>query len=328
MSDWRAGVRARQRLTPAAADALAASGRRVVVTGAGGWLGLATLELLRFALGESFVDRVHAFGASARTLTLRDGTTIGQRPLAEIAHLPSAPTLVLHLAFLTKDRAADMAAEDYTAGNTALSRIVLDALDPIGATGVFVASSGAARFADDPDAAPDMRLYGRLKCRDEESFVGWARATGGTAVIARIFNVTGPYINKHQAYAMAAFILDALAGRPITVRAPHRVMRGYVAIRELMSLVVLLLLAEPAAVHAFDTGGEPLELAEIGAAVAKAIGGDVVRAPIVSDRIDRYVGDRSTYDELLTRHGIPAVPLAEQIADTAEAIAPEWDHTR
>ncbi len=328
MSDWRAGVRARQRLTPAAADALAASGRRIVVTGAGGWLGLATLELLRFALGESFADRVHAFGASARTLTLRDGTTIDQRPLAEIGSLPPAPTLVLHLAFLTKDRVADMAAGDYAAANEALSRLVLEALGPIGATGVFVASSGAARFADDPGAGADMRLYGRLKCRDERDFAASARATGGTAVIARIFNVTGPYINKHQAYAMAAFILDALAGRPITVRAPHGVVRGYVAIRELMSLVVLLLLAEPAAVQAFDTGGEPLELAEIGAAVAKAIGGDVVRAPIVSDRIDRYVGERSTYDELLTRHGIPAVSLAEQIADTAEAIAPEWDHAR
>ena len=327
MSDWRAGVRARQRLTPAAADALAASGRRIVVTGAGGWLGLATLELLRFALGESFADRVHALGASARTLTLRDGTTIDQRPLAEIGSLPPAPTLVLHLAFLTKDRVADMAAGDYAAANEALSRLVLDALGPIGATGLFVASSGAARFADDPDAAADMRLYGRLKCRDERDFAAWARATGGTAVIARIFNVTGPYINKHQAYAMAAFILDALAGRPITVRAPHRVVRGYVAIRELMSLVVLLLLAEPG-VHAFDTGGEPLELAKVGAAVADVLGGEITRAPIVSDRVDHYSGDRRAYEALLTRHGITAVPLGDQIADTAEAMVPEWEHVR
>ena len=324
MSDWRAGVRARQRLTPAAADALAASGRRIVVTGAGGWLGLATLELLRFALGESFADRVHAFGASARTLTLRDGTTIDQRPLAEIGSLPPAPTLVLHLAFLTKDRVADMAAGDYAAANEALSRLVLEALGPIGATGVFVASSGAARFADDPDAAADMRLYGLLKCRDERDFAAWARATGGTAVIARIFNVTGPYMNKHQAYAMAAFILDALAGRPITVRAPHRVVRGYVAIRELMSLVVLLLLAEPG-VHALDTGGEPLELAEVAAAVAEVLGGEVTRASITSDRIDRYIGDAKAYGSLLISYGFPAVLLAEQIADTAESMTADLD---
>lgn len=323
MSGWRVGVRARQRLTPAAADALAASGRRIVVTGAGGWLGLAALELLRHALGNAFAARVHGFGASARTLVLRDGTTVPQRPLSEIVDLPPAPTLVLHLAFLTKDRVAGMSAGDYEAANAALSRCVLDALDPIGATAVFVASSGAARVADDAGAAPDMRLYGQLKQRDERDFSAWAQATGRTAVVTRIFNVAGPYMNKHQAYAMAAFILDALAGRPIMVRAPHRVERGYVAIRELMSLVVLLLLSEPPAVHAFDTGGDPLELAGVGAAVAQVLGGRVERAPITSGRIDRYLGDRATYDALLTRHGIAPVSLAEQIADTAEALEAE-----
>ncbi len=325
MTDWRAGVRARQRLTSAAADALADSGRRVVVTGAGGWLGLATLELLRFALGDAFAGRVHAFGASARMLALRDGTTIDQRPLAAIAGLRPEPTLVLHLAFLTKDRVDGMAAEDYAAANAALSRTVLDALDRIGATGVFVASSGAARSADDSDAAPDMRLYGQLKRRDELDFAGWAETSGNIAVVTRIFNVAGPYMNKHQAYAMAAFILDSLAGRAITVRAPHRVMRGYVAIRELMSLVVLLLLGDAPATHSFDTGGDPLELADVAGAVAAVLGGGVERAPVTSDRIDHYVGDRSVYDALLAHYGIVAVPLAEQIADTADGMAAESD---
>lgn len=319
MTDWRAGVRARQRLSPDAAVALTRSGQRIVLTGAGGWLGLATLELLYRALGDAARERVLAFGSSVRMLHLHDGTIIEQRPLVELAALPPAPTLVLHLAFLTKDRVAGMAADEYARANEALSRAVLDALAPIGASAVFVASSGAARVADDPAADPAMRLYGALKRRDEDDFASWARATGRTAVVTRIFNVAGPYINKHQAYAMAAFIVDALEGRPITVRAPHRVIRGYVAIRELMSLVLLLML-QPARVIAFDTGGEPLELADIAAAVAGVLGGTVERAAITAGRVDLYAGDSEPYDALLTRHGIAPVSLAEQIADTADSI--------
>jgi UDP-glucuronate decarboxylase len=303
-------------LAPAALEALAATDARIVVTGAGGWLGLATLELLRDALGDGFETRVVAFGSSARTLSLRNGD-IAQRPLAELATLPPAPTWVLHYAFLTKDRAAAMDDDTYAAACAAIRETVLAALEPIGARGVFVASSGAAARADDPAEAREMRLYGRLKRDDEAAFASWAEAAGKRAVIARIFNLTGPYINKHAAYAIASFILDALAGRAITVKASREVIRGYVAIRELVSLA-LTLLAESDGVTRLATGGEPLELGEVAHAVAGALGGTVDRAAITEADADRYVGDADGYAALLSQYGIAPVALDRQIAETAD----------
>jgi len=301
------------------APALLASDRRIVVIGAGGWLGLATIELLHGALGDSFTDRVRCYGSTARTLSLRRGLTIAQAPLADIRTLDNRPTIVLHFAFLTKDRVQGMDEDAYRAANRALSATVLDALDAIGATSVFVASSGAAREADNPAANPALRLYGALKREDEEAFAGWAQASGRTAIIARIFNVVGPYINKHQDYALAAFILDALAGRPIGVRAPHRVVRGFVAIRELMSLVFALLLEESGRVVRFDTGGEAQELAEVARLVANVLGPvPVERAAIVGNRIDHYVGNGAAYERLLAAHAIEPIPFAEEIRDTAD----------
>lgn len=310
------------RLPPHVAEALARSDRRIVITGAGGWLGMATLELLHSALGTDFGDRVRCFGARARTLSMSDGASIAQRPLPEIAALDPHPTLVLHLAFLTKDRAEAMDELEYRAANRALSRTVLDALDAIGAEAVFVASSGAARSADDPAAARAMRLYGALKREDEEEFAGWAEQSGRTAVITRIFNLSGPHINKHQSYALASFIIDALAGRPVTVRAPHRVVRGYVAIRELMALVLSLMLRPAAGVVRFDTGGAPLELEEAARIVAEVVGGHgVVRPARVDDAADVYVGDDEGYRRLLEAHGVPIVPFERQVAETAEFLA-------
>lgn len=313
---------ARPGLAPTTIAALAASDQRIVITGASGWLGSATLELLHDALGDKLFDRLRCFGSNARTLHLRDGVSVEQRPLAEIALLDSRPTIVLHLAFLTKDRVEGMDAEAYATANAGLSAIVLGALDAIGTTAVFVASSGAARSADDPDAAHDMRLYGALKKRDEDDFAAWAQARARTAVIVRVFNVAGPYINKHQSYALAAFVNDALAGRPITVRAQHRVVRGFVAIRELMSLVVRLLLDAPG-VHRFDTGGEAMELGDVAAAVAATLAGDtdpvpVNRAAITSTRVDHYVGDRGEYDRLRSAMAIDTVSFHDQVAETAD----------
>lgn len=308
---------ARPGLAPATIAALVASDRRIVITGAGGWLGSATIELLHDALGDALHARLRCFGSTARTLTLRDSLSVEQRPLDEIATLDARPTIVLHLAFLTKDRVAGMDADAYSAANAALSATVLAALDTIGAVAVFVASSGAARSAGDAGADPAMRLYGGLKLRDEQDFAAWAEARGSTAVIVRVFNLAGPYINKHQSYALAAFINDALAGRSIAVRAPHRVVRGFVAIRELMSLVFHLLEGPPA-VHRFDTGGEGLELGDVAALVSKALGGSVDRAVITSERVDHYVGDGADYDRLLAERGIAHVPFARQVRETAD----------
>jgi UDP-glucuronate decarboxylase len=268
--------------------------------------------------------RIACFGSSERPILLDDGSRFAQQPLAAIADLAAQPTLVLHLAFLTKDKVAGMDEADYRAANRAVSETVAGSLDAIGADRLFVASSGAAAFADDDQAAPDLRLYGQLKRADELLFAQWARAAADRrAVIARIFSLSGRYINKHSTYALASFIHDALAGRPVGVRAPIRVVRSYVAIRELMSLVFAALLAEDEdQVLAFDSGGTPMELATVAACVADAAGdGRVDRVPVTGDGENFYAGDGETYQRHLARYGIDPVDMRTQVVETAAYLA-------
>ena len=140
--------------------------------------------------------------------------------------------------------------------------------------------------------------------------------------MARIYSVSGPYINKHQSYALANFILDALAGRAIEVRATRRVLRSYVAVRGLLSLAFALLLADdgPAAA-CFDTGGAALELGAVAQAVADVLGGKVVRRPITEPDENRYVGDDAAWRALLSRYRITPLPLHDQILETAAYLA-------
>ena len=305
-------------LEPRVAEELTRREERIIITGAGGWLGLATVELLVSAFGDDFDRRVVCFGSSARNLVLRNGRMVRQQPLPQMSRLLPEPSLVLHLAFLTKDRAEDMDEATYRLANDAISETVLTALDLVGATAVFVASSGAATRANDALAAPAMRLYGELKLADEGRFAKWAESSGKRTVIARIFALSGPYINKRQAYAIANFIGDGLAGRTIKVRAPRRVIRAYVAIRELMSLVFALLLDSRHSVIRFDSGGEPLELSSIAAEVAALLGSTVERAELTEEIEDSYYGDCDAYAALLKNYGVMPVSLASQIYETID----------
>lgn len=307
------------RLEPHVAEAIRSSATRIVIVGASGWIGMATLDLLAAALSDTFATRVYAFGSNARTLTLRDGTTIAQRPLTELAALPDAQTIVLHLAFLTKDRVEAMDEPAYRAANRAIDDQVLAALDNIGTQAIFIASSGAAASTN---PAPAMQLYGALKREQEEHFANWADRANRRAVIARLFNLSGPYINKHGSYALAAFILDALAGGPIRIRAPHRVIRSYVAIRELMSLVLALLLDGSKDITRFDSGGEPLEMQAIADAVTARTGNAAIdRPPLDLDMVDDYTGNEAAYAALLARHRIAPVSFAEQVAETIDYLS-------
>lgn len=309
-------------LTPHIEQAIRSSGARIVITGAGGWIGMATLELLAAALGQEFAARVISFGSSRRRLQLLDGTSIEQRALAEITGLEPAPTIVLHLAFLTKDRAEAMNEAEYRAANRALGQTVLDALGPIGAEAIFVASSGAAKHADDPQATPAMRLYGSLKREQEDLFAAWADQQCKRAVIARIFNISGPHINKQHSYALATFINDALAGRSIAIRAPHQVVRSYVAVRELMSLVFALLLDGTKEVTRFDSGGDPMEMQAIAQAVADHVGAvSIHRPPRDPATIDHYTGDGRAYRALLAQHRISPMPFTLQVAETIDYLS-------
>ncbi len=312
------------RLTGTGAAALKSGDQRIVVVGAGGWLGLATLDLLHRLLGpQAFATRVVAYGSNVRVLQLRGGLSVAQRPLSELASLKPAPSLVLHLAFLTQEKAKAMSDKDYVNANRAISAEVLKALDRIGAKGVFIPSSGAVYMVDDPNAQASMRLYGRLKLEDEAAFATWAAAPGKRAAIARVFNLAGPYINKRSSYALACFIGDALAGRPIEIKAARPVYRSYVAISELMSVVFGVLTDGKAGSIRFDTAGDhEYEMRDIAGAVIQALGAEVgtLRPIVTPSHPDRYVGEGAMFRRLGRQTFVEPVSFALQIGEVAEFI--------
>ncbi len=308
-------------LPPTLASQLRGSRWRVLVTGASGWVGRAALELLVHGFGPDWPSRVEAFGSRPRRLTLRDGTEIQQRPLAELGALPPRPSLLLHFAYLTREKVADMSPDDYVDTNREITRAVLGAGVHAGVERAFVTSSGAVHATLRAPTSPDPALlYGRLKLEDEAMFASFARAVPGRkALVVRLFNLSGPYINKP--YALSSFIEQARAGC-IGVQARGPVVRSYTSAANLLAVGIGHLLNDEAEPFlCVETAGErEVEMVALAEAVRAVVNpsATIARAAPDGRPADHYVGHGSAYRALMQRYGVTEDSLARQIGDTAE----------
>ena len=310
------------------AASLRGSKYQLAITGGSGWLGQTVLEMLDSALGEEISERVHVFGSTARTLVLRSGRSLECKPLSEIETLHTGSWLILHFAFLTRDKVSQLSTADYVSRNEALSAKVLRAVRRVKPVGVLLASSGAV-YRSDRSLETDMtnNPYGVLKARDEAAFSKLAEAMQFRLVAPRIFNLSGPFINKIEHYALSSMIVSAWKEGAIAIRASHRVVRSYVYAPNLISLCFAHLLASTnVSLASFDTAGEvEIEMAQLAESIVVALGlrnVQIHRLPVASEKEDIYVGNRKHYEAIARQHQIRLLPLAEQIQQTAKFLAP------
>jgi len=289
-------------------------GTHFIVTGAGGWLGRATLDWLDRELGEGVASRVHAFGAGKRVLPLRSGRVVFCDSLPEIASLPPRDYVLLHYAFLTKDRLEGMGLERFVAENSAIGEFVALQAKRLAVKGIFLPSSGAVYGAQAMAENP----YGGLKLLDERRF----RALGTALVIGRIFNLSGAFINKLEAYALGSIIRDIGAGGPVRLRSARPVWRSYIDAEDGVGLALSMLAAGKGDGEPFDMAGR--EVVEIGELAQRAVGilspGTEIMRPPVSGEADRYVGDGSRMARYMEEAGMTEATLGAQIRVTAAYI--------
>jgi len=312
----RAEVRRQVEVPAALARRLRDGDERIAVTGATGWLGRVTLDILREALGpEGLERRVSAYASRERRV---DGIDV--RALSTLGDADPAPDVILHYAFATRELVTVQGLEPYVSGNLEVSLHVLRALRRGGVRGFFYTSSGAVYDAEGR-LETDLRAnpYGALKHLDELAFAAACRTAGTGCAIARVFNVSGPHMAKPRRFALGDLVLRAQAGEPLVVKARHPVRRSFVAAADVAALGLSLALAGEDA--CFDTAGERVvELGELAELVRDVIADDTL--PIRRDYDPRaaaheYVGQAGEMTALARRHDLPLASLEQQIRDTA-----------
>jgi nucleoside-diphosphate-sugar epimerase len=286
----------------------------IIITGAGGWLGQAALEMAASAVP---VTQIHAFGSAARTQQLRNGASITVQPLAALPNLLVQDAIIFHFAFLTREHAGAMPLAAYCEANRTISALVEAFLRGQGARALFVPSSGAAATAD-----PVHNPYGALKLEDEWRFAALGQEQSTPVVNMRVFNLAGPFINKLDSYALACILRDLLAERPVVLHAARPIWRGYAHVADVLNIALGLMLREESP-PVFDSWGEPIELSALAERAAKLLGKplSIERPEWQNGAADKYLGNAVDWLTHAQALGLEPASLDRQILETADYLS-------
>lgn len=296
--------------------------RKVIVTGAGGWLGTELLESLLAENGPELVQQsVVCLGSRPRNIVLSDGTSLQVLPLNGFQPNPTDEfTGIVHLGFLTRDKVASLGFEPYVSANLTITSNAVRLVETVKPNWVATVSSGAV-FSDQNGTFEnniERNPYGFTKRIEEELLTIAASKVGAHIAIARLWGAIGESMPINRAYAMSDFIMQSLETGKIVVRAPYEVYRRYCDARGFME--VLVACAETFTLKTFSSGGHLIELTELAHMVANLTDGEVQPRDFDSSAVaDRYFPRERDFDRLVAELNCPQRSFEDVLKRTVES---------
>ena len=291
--------------------------QRWLLTGAGGWFGKTALHEYEQGYGpEALREEVIAFASKSKWIDF--GSAHGPIQALDLRDIQSieAPTGLLHLAFLTRDRIGEVGLNAYIETNRAITAAVRAVLQANPTIPAITTSSGAAAALDGLPANLEANPYASLK--QEEEALWQKEAKHRMAVVFRVYAASGRMMAGPERFALGDFLLQALQGKQLQIKAGHRVVRSYGHVGSLMQLNwAMLKQPKPNGFYGVDACGDCIDLLELAQAISDAFGLQAPSHTINPELpVDRYVGNGETFRQLLEDYRLVHPTLEQQIADT------------
>lgn len=297
----------------------------LLLTGASGWFGRTALHAYELAYGPEALRR-DVIPFASRPSQVDFGSAHGPiqaLPLETISTYP-APSGLLHLAFLTRDKVKTMGWQRYVNLNRDITATVLAVLKANPDLPVVALSSGAAQDAENQDGASLLQSnpYAVLKHQEEQALEQIASTR--LAVVFRVFAASGRFMTRPEKFALGDFLMHGLEGRPIVVQNPALVMRSYIHADTLMRASWRLIRGrcehglQTPGFHRIDACTHTVRLTDLARFIAKQFNVPCLTPSHNHEREqqDLYIGDPLPMTALLRKLQLPACDLQEQIADT------------
>lgn len=293
-----------------------------ILTGASGWFGRTALWEYEALHGpEALRSDVVACASSAKLIDFGSPhgpvQAVGLEALGQIHNAAG----LIHLAFLTRERVAEIGLDRYIQTNRAITAGIAAFLEHNPSIPIITTSSGAAAVLD--GVAPDLEgnPYATLK-QEEEAL--WRRSGASRmAVVFRVYAASGRFIKDPRLFALSDFLSKATAGQQIEVRSQRPVIRSYVHVGTMMRLFWAMLSAPlPPGFLQVDACMETLSLLELAQIISRQWG---LPEPLSNVdpllQADRYAADAGPFAELLDRYRIIPLDLPGQLRETASDLA-------
>lgn len=198
---------------------------RILITGAGGWLGRETLCLLQREAGPLKDLNLTLTGSAERSIDVHGESVPIVR--TDKALNCGAFDLILHFAFVTQEKAHHMGENAYTRANIELNESALKIAQSNPDARQLVLSSGAAKlYLEKQLDSPSKSLYAKLKLDLEE------KIQDARTLTLRIWNTSGHHLGLNPNYAISEFICSAKRNQSIDIR--NNLRRSYVYSQDVM----------------------------------------------------------------------------------------------
>lgn len=281
---------------------------RVLITGATGWLGTELIARLADSRPE-----IPLFAVASRHRSFNAGRhRLVALPWDEDAIAKWKPTFMVHLAYLTREKEAQMGSDEYILRNRSISSAAVRLMDLPSLRGAVVASSGAA-------VTLTGEAYGQLKAEDEARFAELGRQRALPIVVARTWSVSGALCPKPEHFALYDLMRQAASADAIRIHAKREVWRRYVDAGEYLEVCVGAAAAGMSGI--VDSAGPLVELGELADAIQAAFAADkpVFRAD-PRGTADRYHTNSETMASLAKQLNIGISDLENQVLRSRHAL--------
>ena len=295
--------------------------QNIVITGASGWLGRATIRALVSEFGPTVLESISAFGSRRKIISIRGVGEVRVEPLSKLEALQKCDYL-FHYAFLTRDFLDKSGVETYRESNDFIRETVSSYILTRKPKALIFCSSGAvAQRSKKQKLDLSYNVYAEMKERECVDLLAVANTCGTHSIMCTLFSATGLDMVQPSKYAIGSLAQQALFANEILIESRGLVLRKYVDTEDLMRLLIKL--AHEDASIDLESGGTLIELSELATMVNSLVGN---RLPIVRPEIDSnslpddYFSRDDSMTKLFSRYGIKAKPLEAQIANVVEAV--------
>lgn len=291
----------------------------IVITGGSGWLGRSVLRQTHAGKMPFNASHLVITGTSSRLLRLKDLPDTSVLSFSDLNERMDIEGVV-HLAFLTRDKAAKMSNADYVRANREITDRTVDLVKKWKPSWVATVSSGAvfSKTRTEYEKEISVNPYGFLKIEEEEKLAEATSEVGANLVIGRLWGATGIDMYPDSKYAISDFIIQALKTGKIEVKSLNHVFRRYVDSCEFVEILVRL--ASTGDTQVFNSGGSLVEIRDLARMISNLVPGcEAVYTTNPNLAPDEYFPTDSRYEQFGLQFGMNLSSLDEQIARTFHA---------
>ena len=281
---------------------------RILITGASGWIGRETLCLLQRETGSLNELNLTLTGSYERSLDIH-GESV-QIVRKDQAFKDEAFDLILHLAFITQEKARSMGENAYAQANIELNESALKIAQSNPDARQLVLSSGAAKlYLDKQVESQSKSLYAKLKLDLEE------KTRDARTLTLRLWNTSGHHLGVNSNYAISEFIYSAKKNQSISIR--NNLRRSYVYSQDVIRASIQFLGEGGSGI--VNSGGIVTDLSDLATQVVR-INNSESKISLDENLKQSDLDYLSPVSEIPEKYWVQELDLEQQIIETSAGI--------